>query len=82
MIDFCNFIGQTVNAFINQNAIEIVNELSDSIGSSLAKIFKELMNNIFTKIPTDLWYLTDEQYEKYLKVEETRKSNPKIVTNT
>lgn len=61
-----------MNAFINQNAIEIINELGDSIGSSLAIIFKELMNNIFTKIPTDLWYLTDEEYEKAVKLEKPR----------
>lgn len=47
--------------------MEIIDELEESIGESLAKIFKDLMNNIFTKIPTDLWLLSDKEYEKYLE---------------
>ncbi|EFA03417.1 protein takeout isoform X1 [Tribolium castaneum] len=60
-------LGQTVNQFINQNALEIIGELKDSIGDSLAGIFTDIMNNVFTKMPTDLWFLSDEEYEKYQK---------------
>ncbi|RZB45738.1 JHBP domain containing protein, partial [Asbolus verrucosus] len=60
-------LGQTVNQFINQNALEIVGELEDSIGESLAAIFTDIMNNVYTKMPTDLWLLSDEQYEQYQK---------------
>ncbi|KAJ3654881.1 hypothetical protein Zmor_014034 [Zophobas morio] len=60
-------LGQTVNQFMNQNAVEIIGELSDSIGESLAGIFTDVMNNIYTKIPMDLWLLSDEDYEKYQK---------------
>ncbi|CAG9771957.1 unnamed protein product [Ceutorhynchus assimilis] len=60
-------LGQTVNSFINHNGLEIVSELEESISTSLAEIFKKLLNNVFMKIPTDLWYLTDEQYKEYNK---------------
>jgi hypothetical protein len=60
-------LGQTVNQFINQNALEIIGELKDNIGESLAGIFTDIINNIYTKIPTDLWLLADEQYEEYQK---------------
>ena len=56
-----------MNQFMNQNAVEIIGELSDSIGESLAGIFTDVMNNIYTKIPMDLWLLSDEDYEKYQK---------------
>ncbi|GLV39172.1 uncharacterized protein CBL_06223 [Carabus blaptoides fortunei] len=49
-------LGTTVNNFLNKNALEVVGELSDNIGESLAEIFTDLMNNIFCKIPTDLWF--------------------------
>lgn len=52
-------LGLTMNNFLNQNAIEILNELEDSISSSLSVIFLELINNVFSKIPTDLWLLND-----------------------
>ncbi|CAH0558253.1 unnamed protein product [Brassicogethes aeneus] len=71
-------LGKTVNSFINQNAVEIIDELEDSIGGSLAIIFRDLMNNIFTKIPTDLWLLSDAEYEKYVEerknIENTNKT--------
>ncbi|XP_050310038.1 protein takeout-like [Anthonomus grandis grandis] len=58
-------LGHTVNSFINQNGLEIVAELEENLGNSLALIFMKLINNIFTKIPIDLWYLSDEQYKQY-----------------
>lgn len=48
-------LGLTMNNFLNQNAIEVIGELEDNIGSSLAGIFLQLINNIFSKIPLDLW---------------------------
>jgi len=54
-----------VNAYINQNGLEIVSELEESIAGSLATIFTELINNVFTKIPTDLWLLDDATYRNY-----------------
>lgn len=54
-----------MNAFLNQNALEVISELEESIGESLAQIFKNIMNNVFSKIPTDLWLLTEEGFQKY-----------------
>ncbi|XP_025834607.1 uncharacterized protein LOC108734142, partial [Agrilus planipennis] len=50
-------LGQTVNSFLNKNSAEVISELSESIGDSLAIIFTDLMNEVFSKIPTDLWLL-------------------------
>lgn len=61
------FLGQTVNQFINNNALEIIGELEDNISESLAKIFTDVINNVYTKMPTDLWLLSDEEYKKYQK---------------
>ncbi|XP_066159114.1 protein takeout-like [Euwallacea fornicatus] len=60
-------LGHTVNTFINQNGLDIVAELEESIADSLAWIFTKLMNNVFVKIPTDLWLLSDEKYAEYEK---------------
>ncbi|XP_066257274.1 protein takeout-like [Euwallacea similis] len=60
-------LGHTVNAFINQNGLEIVGELEESIADSLARIFTKLLNNVFVKIPTDLWLLSDQKYAEYEK---------------
>ncbi|KAK9888500.1 hypothetical protein WA026_000750 [Henosepilachna vigintioctopunctata] len=58
-------LGETLNNFINKNAAEITAELSGSINESMSDIFIHLLNNIFSKLPTDLWLLTDEEFEKY-----------------
>lgn len=60
-------LGDTVNNFINNNAVDIIRELEESISSSMADIFIHLLNNIFNKLPTDFWLLTDEQYAEYEK---------------
>ncbi|KAL3282201.1 hypothetical protein HHI36_005395 [Cryptolaemus montrouzieri] len=57
--------GETVNNFINKNAMEIIQELEESINQSMADIFIHLLNNIFAKLPTDLWLLSDEQFVEY-----------------
>lgn len=59
-------LGDTVNNFINKNAIEILAELEDSIGESLALIFTDLLNNIFGKLPTEFWLMTDKEFDVYL----------------
>lgn len=62
--EHCSVVGHTVNTFLNQNAVEVVGELQDSIANGLAEIFMDLINNVYSKMPTDLWLLTDEQYAK------------------
>lgn len=64
-----------MNSFLNQNAQEVINELSDSIGLSLGDILKDLMNEIFSKIPTDLWLLEEG-------IEENRKEEQQIHKNS
>lgn len=59
-LNFIN-LGQTLNAFVNQNSEEVLNELSESIGQSLGEILKDLMNEVFSKIPLDLWLPEENQ---------------------
>ncbi|XP_044752564.1 protein takeout-like [Coccinella septempunctata] len=58
-------LGETVNNFINKNALEIIQELEESLNESMSEIFIHLLNNIFNKLPTDFWLLTDQQYAEY-----------------
>lgn len=51
--------GRTVNTFLNENAKEVVDELKENIGESLSGIFKKIMNDAFSHIPTRLWLLED-----------------------
>lgn len=67
------FAGHTVNSFLNQNSLEVVGELQDSIAQGLAEIFMDLVNNVYSKMPTDLWLLTDEQYAKQESSSKTKR---------
>ncbi|XP_075236431.1 protein takeout-like [Lycorma delicatula] len=53
-------LGHTVNTFINKNSLEIIDELKDNIGESLALVFKKIMNDSFGRIPTKFWLPEDE----------------------
>lgn len=70
---------------MNQNALEVIGELQDSIAFGLAEIFTDLINNVYSKMPTDLWLVTDEQYKKLQENDEkselssNRKEEPKEV---
>lgn len=48
-----------MNQFLNENSKEVVNELKENIGESLAAVFKKIMNDAFSHIPTKLWLLDD-----------------------
>ncbi|GJQ84888.1 hypothetical protein Trydic_g504 [Trypoxylus dichotomus] len=48
-------LGVTVNRFLNERGLEIVEELEETIGESLSEIFLDITNNLFWKLPTDLW---------------------------
>ncbi|XP_025415710.1 protein takeout-like [Sipha flava] len=52
-------LGRTVNTFLNQNALEVVNDLKENIGENLSIIFKQIMNDAFSHMPTRLWLLDD-----------------------
>ena len=44
-----------MNAFVNRNALEIVNELKETLAESLSVVFKDIMNNALSHMPIDLW---------------------------
>jgi hypothetical protein len=48
-----------MNAFVNKNALEIVNELKEPLGESFSVAFKDIMNNMLGHVPLDIW-LPDE----------------------
>uniref|UniRef100_A0AAU6SHN7 Protein takeout-like protein n=1 Tax=Maconellicoccus hirsutus TaxID=177089 RepID=A0AAU6SHN7_MACHI len=52
-------LGRTVNTFLNENSVEVVNELKENIGESLSGVFKKIMNDAFSHIPTKLWLIED-----------------------
>lgn len=74
--------GHTVNSFLNQNSLEVVGELQDSIAQGLAEIFTDLINNVYSKMPTDLWLLTDEQYAKVEATEEANTSTDDVTVES
>lgn len=53
------FAGRTVNTFLNQNALEVVDGLKENIGENLSTIFKQIMNDAFSHMPTKLWLQDD-----------------------
>lgn len=52
-------LGRTVNTFLNQNALEVVDDLKENIGENLSGVFKQIMNDAFSHMPTKLWLLDD-----------------------
>ncbi|XP_046392876.1 protein takeout-like [Ischnura elegans] len=48
-------LGLTVNNFLNQNSKEVIAELRGSVGRSLGELFKRIMNEGFSHMPTHLW---------------------------
>lgn len=74
--------GHTVNSFLNQNSLEVVGELQDSIAQGLAEIFTDLINNVYSKMPTDLWLLTDEQYAQVEAAENATESTDDVIVDS
>lgn len=50
-----NVIGQAMNQFLNQNAIEIIDEMKPAASASISKHFKEFLNKIFNRLPLKVW---------------------------
>lgn len=48
-------LGNSLNAFLNQNANDVIAELRDDIEYGLAEIFMGLWNNVYSKLPIKLW---------------------------
>lgn len=53
----CPVSGRTMNAFVNKNALEIVRELKEPLGESFSVAFKDIMNNMLSHLPLDIWLL-------------------------
>ncbi|XP_055703719.1 uncharacterized protein LOC129802123 [Phlebotomus papatasi] len=50
-------LGASLNLFLNQNANEIIAELRSDLENGLAKIFINLWNNVFSRMPIKLWLI-------------------------
>lgn len=48
-------LGASLNLFLNQNANEVISELRPDLENGLAMIFKGLWNNVYSKLPLNLW---------------------------
>lgn len=52
-----NVLGEAINNFLNQNAIEIIQEMRPAASQSISKIFKDVLDKAFRNIPIRLWLL-------------------------
>lgn len=52
-------LGENMNAFLNQNWRDILNELKPSITFAMEEILKNIINRIFVKLPYDEIFLKD-----------------------
>lgn len=68
-----------MNQFLNQNALLVVEELKETISENLADVFKKVMNDAFSHIPTKLWLMTNDQAEARIKMDKSlgRTDTPK-----
>jgi hypothetical protein len=48
-----------MNAFVNKNALEVVQELKEPLGQSFSAAFKGIMNNMLGHMPLDIWLLDE-----------------------
>lgn len=48
-------LSASFNMFLNQNAKDIIGELSDDLESGLADIFTGLWNTVFNAMPLNQW---------------------------
>lgn len=49
--------GEAINNFLNTNANELVQEMRPAASASIAKLFKNILNKAFSRIPMDQWLL-------------------------
>ena len=50
-------LGASINNFLNTNADEVIKELRPDLERGLSGTFKDLWNDLFSKIPTKLWLI-------------------------
>lgn len=46
-------LGDTFNKFVNENWQDIFKEIKPAMASSLAQVYKSILNNVFSNIPYD-----------------------------
>jgi len=51
------FLGDTLNAFLNENWSPILEDLKPGIEEALSQTFKEIANRVFLKVPYDQIFL-------------------------
>lgn len=50
-----NVLGEAMNQFLNENAIEIVEEMKPAAAQAISKHFKNFLNGAFLQIPLKVW---------------------------
>jgi hypothetical protein len=53
-----HFIDEVINQFLNQNALELIQEMRQTASQSIAKVLKRLLDQTLQQVPMRLW-LTD-----------------------
>lgn len=48
-------LSEAMNQFLNQNALEVVEEMKPAAKATFIKKFKTFINNAFTQVPIQLW---------------------------
>lgn len=51
------YLGEAINQFLNTNANELVQEMRPAASQSIAKLFKNILNQAFSSIPMNQWLL-------------------------
>lgn len=51
-------LDEVINQFLNQNALELVQEMRQTASQSIAKVLKRLLDQTLQQVPMRLW-LTD-----------------------
>nr|XP_022919098.1 circadian clock-controlled protein-like [Onthophagus taurus] len=63
IVNHGNVIGEAMNQFLNNNSDEIINEMKPAASLSIARHFKNFLNNAFLRLPIRVW-LPDEPIQE------------------
>lgn len=50
-----NVIGEAMNVFLNENALEIIEEMKPAASQAIGKHFKNFLNTAFLQVPLKVW---------------------------
>lgn len=59
--NFHIILGEAMNQFLNNNAVEIIDEMKPAAIKAISTYFKTFLNSAFSKIPMDAW-LTPQDF--------------------